>query len=165
MKYRSQKVLGLLKNWEGVREKMYVDPAGYPSIGIGHKLTEQELKTGLIIIVGTPHPWRKGLSMPLIEALEDQDNDFAEAVVNEHVKVPLTQDQFDALFSFAFNVGAKQFIDSTLLKKLNAKDYAAVPTQLRRWVYRKDKKTGKRVVDKGLSNRREAEIKLWNGLI
>ena len=72
------------------------------------------------------------------------------------VKVPLNQNQFDALVSFVFNVGNNAFRDSTLVKVLNAGHFDQVPTQLRRWI----RDNGKIV--KGLINRREKEIALWN---
>jgi lysozyme len=61
--------------------------------------------------------------------------------------------------SFTFNVGASAFKQSTLLKRLNARDFVDVPNQLRRW----NKSGGKKV--QGLVNRRENEIKLWKGEI
>ena len=77
-----------------------------------------------------------------------------EADVKRLVDVPLTQYQFDALVSFVFNLGSGAFGGSTLLKKLNAGDYSAVPAQLMRW-----NKAGGRVL-RGLTRRRQAEIDL-----
>ena len=76
---------------------------------------------------------------------------YAEAVA-EAVRIPLTQNQFDALVSFAFNIGLPAFRDSTLLRRLNAGNLAAVPSEMRRW----NKSDGQ--VVQGLVNRREAEI-------
>jgi len=88
-----------------------------------------------------------------------QDVRPAEQTVNNGVKVALNQNQFDALVSFTFNVGGASFNGSTLLKVLNQGQYAQVPDQLRRW-----NKAGGKVVQ-GLVNRRENEVKLWNGQI
>lgn len=83
--------------------------------------------------------------------------------VEELVKVPLTQNQFDALVSFCFNVGpdidadtiAEGLGDSTLLKKLNAGDYAGAKAEFAKW----DKQAGKRLA--GLTRRRTAEADLF----
>lgn len=72
------------------------------------------------------------------------------------MEVPLTQQQFDALVSFAFNVGNGAFCDSTLLKRLNAGQYDAVPAQLNRWV-----KAGGKTLE-GLVTRRAAEGALFS---
>lgn len=80
-----------------------------------------------------------------------------EDAVNESVTVTLSQNQFDTLVSFSFNVGRGAFQNSTLLKKLNHGMYDEVPIQLKRWVFA----GGQRV--RGLEVRRENEIKLWNG--
>ena len=88
--------------------------------------------------------------------LLSQDVNPAENTVNTNVKVPLNQNQFDALVSFTFNVGGGAFKGSTLLKVLNQKQYTQVPTQLLRWT-----RAGGKVVQ-GLLNRRQNEIKLWN---
>ena len=78
-----------------------------------------------------------------------------ERQVSTLVKVPLTQVQLDVLVSFEFNTGG--LANSTLLRKLNAGDYGAVPIELLRWVH-----DGGEVVA-GLVNRRKAEAALWRG--
>src|SRR2546421_6488868 len=87
----------------------------------------------------------------------DLDMSAVAAAVTAAVKVPLTQAQFDVLCDFTFNCGVDAFMHSTLLKLLNQGDYAAVPGQLRRWVYSK----GQRLPV--LAARREREIALWKG--
>ena len=79
----------------------------------------------------------------------------AESSVHKLVKVPLNQNQFDALVSFIFNIGETQFSYSTLLKKLNNKDYNSVPSELNRWVHGGGKKLP------GLINRRRDEGNLF----
>lgn len=90
------------------------------------------------------------------EALLRKDLDRFERAVDSLVTVPLNDNQFAALCSFSFNVGVEAFKRSTLLKKLNAGQYDAVPTELMKWVSSK----GKRMP--GLVNRRAAEIGTWN---
>lgn len=151
-----------LKKFEGERSRAYKCQAGHLTIGVGHKLTNLELKTGLITIQGETFGWKKGLTSYQISALLDQDADHAEKVVNQNVKPDLTQNQFDALVSFVFNVGAVAFMKSTLLKKINAKAFHEVPKQLKLWKY--VTVNGKKVVSTGLARRRDAEAALWSGL-
>lgn len=146
----------LFKEWEGLRTHVYLDSGGEPTIGIGHLLTRDERASGKIWINGQPVRYANGLTEQQCWDLLEQDLDIAEAAVNDRVIVPLTQNQFDALVSFAFNVGAEAFRKSTLVRALNQGQYDQVPTQLRRWV----RDNG--VVVPGLVNRREKEIDLWN---
>jgi lysozyme len=146
----------LFQEWEGLELNEYLDSGGAPTIGVGHLMTRSERMSGKIIINGKGVVYRKGLTVQQCWDLLDQDLDSAEACVNSMVKVPLNQNQFDALVSFVFNVGNNAFRDSTLLKVLNAGHFDQVPTQLRRWI----RDNGKIV--KGLINRREKEISLWN---
>lgn len=136
--------LQLLRNWEGVAGKpvlkAYLDGGGVPTIGYGHT---KGVHIGMTATAAQCESWLKN------------DCAIAVACINECVKVHLTQNQFDALVCFAFNVGNGAFKDSTLLKKLNALDYDGVPAQLSRW-----NKDNGHVVD-GLTNRRNAEIALW----
>lgn len=74
--------------------------------------------------------------------------------VDPYIKVPTSETQRAAIYSFAYNVGATATINSTLLKKLNAKDYAGACTELKRWVYAGGKKW------KGLMNRRDVEYQV-----
>jgi lysozyme len=139
---------------EGYRLRMYRDSIGLPTIGVGHKLTQSELTSGKLD--STAASWTEGLTEAEVSKLLGSDLATTEAVVNSVVTVPLTQTQFNALVSFAFNVGSGAFARSTLVKLLNAGDYASVPTQLRRWVYAAGQRS------QILANRREKEIALWN---
>ena len=155
----SEHGLELIQEWEGFELKVYKDSAGLPTIGVGHLLTKSELSSGKINIKGVAVAYGDGLSNQQVMDLLAQDVKPAEDSVNKGVKVSLNQNQFDALVSFTFNVGGGAFSSSTLLKVLNQGQYAQVPDQLRRWT-----RSGGQVV-KGLVNRRENEIKLWNGQI
>ena len=154
----------LLTDWEGgAHPKAYKDQAGKETIGAGHCLTPDELATGLVRIKGQMIPWKKGLCPEQMDALLDQDLDVAEYAICRLVTVPLTVDQFDALTMLVFNIGAGRdgFQSSTLLTILNAKDYAGVPAQFKRW--NKTKIDGVKQVSRGLVNRRAKEVWLWNG--
>jgi lysozyme len=85
--------------------------------------------------------------------------DEAAKAVEKHVIVPLTDNQYAALVSFVFNMGETNFRNSTLLRRLNAKDYAAVPAELAKW--NKVTVDGQKVPSMGLTKRRKAEAELW----
>lgn len=119
--------------------------AGTLTIGYGH--------TGKDVVPGLKITEEKATQ------LLDLDLDKFEYVVDNTIKVELTDNQFAALVSFAFNVGSTAFIKSTLVKKLNKGDYASVPTELAKWT--KTTINGKKVNSNGLVNRRAAEIGLW----
>jgi lysozyme len=148
-------IMALIKA-EGERKKVYTDIAGYQTIGVGHKLTKEELETGIITIIGRTVHWKDGLTSSDVLNLCHQDLVPVEEWIKNNVKVKLTQGQFDALVMFTFNIGIHAFITSTLLKVLNKGQYNLVPEQLLRWVHAGGK------VSTGLTNRRTAEILLWN---
>lgn len=153
---------------ESVEPYVYVDDAGYKSIGVGHKLTEDELQSGVIEIDGKHVAWIGGLTPDEIDGLMRKDLSWAEATVSECVQVPIDDNQFAALVSLCFNIGAEAFRTSSVVRVLNAGDYDAVPDKMRLWnkITKKEiqadgsvKKVKK--VSKGLVNRREAEVRLW----
>ena len=141
-----------IKREEGLRLRAYEDVAGKLTIGHGH-LIQQDDDLALTI---TKEEAERLLREDLVEA-EDS--------VNGLVKVPLKQHQFDSILSWTFNLGHGNLRRSTLLKKLNVKDYAAVPAQIKRWVYAGDQ-DGDGDVDfddrvRGLVKRREREARLF----
>ena len=152
--------LNFLEIVEGKKSSQYPDSKALPTIGCGHLLSAVELGTRTIVINKIPVNFQEGLSDTQIDDLLLQDLSPVIQVVNSHVKVTLVQNQLDALCSFAFNAGCNAFVNSTLLRLLNKGLYESVPEQLRRW--NKIKVNGVVQVVDGLTNRREAEIKLWN---
>ena len=135
--------------FEGFRGAMYNDAAGHCTIGFGH-LVHRGPTNG-----SESAEFKHGVTFQRALALLQVDAAIASACVRDHVKVPLNQAQFDALVSFVFNVGTGAFGGSTLLKKLNAGEYAAVPGELAQW-----SKAGGRTLQ-GLLNRRHAEGALF----
>jgi len=136
--------LNHIKQWESLRLTAYRNFANEPwTIGYGHTSNAGPPKV-------TP-----GMRITADEAERILRADVAkfEARVVALVKVPLTDSQFAALVSFDYNTGALG--NSTLLRRLNAGDYDAVPGELAKWV----NADGKRV--QGLVNRRASEIALW----
>ena len=148
----------LLTRLEGRRLRAYEDVAGLSTIGVGHLLTKDELATGLINAGGEMKPWRAGISVADSNAILDRDIARFEAAINAGIQCPISQNQFDALACLAFNIGVGAFNKSTLRKRINAGLLGEVPEQFRRW----NKAGG--VVMRGLVDRREEEIKLWNGV-
>lgn len=131
----------LIKHFEGLRLKAYQCSAGVWTVGYGH--TSQVLP-----------------GQTITEAEADrflqQDLAVCEQTVNQRVRVPLTQQQFDALVSFVFNLGSGSFSRSALLQKLNSQDYTGAGNEFLRWTY-----AGGKVVP-GLVRRREAEKALFD---
>jgi lysozyme len=137
----------LIKRFEGCHEvksgglvHSYRDPVGIWTIGYGHT---KDVKADQVV------------SMETADAFLVADAEDAVAAVRRYVKVSLTQNQFDALVSFTFNLGAGNLRSSTLLRLLNAGQYNSVPEQLNRW--NKGRVGGKLVVLNGLTRRRSAE--------
>lgn len=151
----SQKGKQALGEMEGCRLEVYLDSGGAPTVGIGHLLTQSERRSGKIVLGNTEGHYREGLTLEQVYQLLDQDLAPVEKAINESVKVPLTQNQYDTLVAWVFNVGISAFKGSTLLRKLNAGDYEVIPSELRKW------KFDNGVVVAGLVNRREKEIKIW----
>jgi lysozyme len=136
--------LELIKRSEGFRGRTYLDVAGFPTIGYGHRLLARE-------------SFPNGVSATQAAEMLAVDVSQAEQAVGRLVKVTLTQGQFDALTDFCFNLGAGRLASSTLLTALNAGRYEAARVQLLRW----DLAAGE--VNAGLKARREAEFQLWAG--
>jgi lysozyme len=134
--------LAFLRNVEGYSDKPYRDAGGY-SVGYGHYLGTNPGSVGVIT--------RQQAEDWLL-----QDATEAAKSVRRGVKVPLTQNQFDALVSFAYNLGGDDLLSSTLLKRLNAGDYAGAAAEFARWVYSEGK------VNAGLVTRRNRERALFS---
>jgi GH24 family phage-related lysozyme (muramidase) len=145
----SDRGVEFIARFEGFRGGLYNDPAGHCTIGYGH-LVHRGRCNG-----GEPAEFRAGISRQRAAELLRGDAAMAVAAVRDNIAVPLAQWQFDALVCFTFNVGVGAFRRSTLLERLNAGAYEAVPGQLRRWVT-----AGGRTLP-GLVARRAAEARLF----
>lgn len=133
-----------IERFEGLYLHTYDDGAGVPTIGYGHTTRGGGRKV----------TWGMKITPEEADSMLSDDLGRVERDVNKLVKVPLTQNQFDALVSFHFNTGALG--SSTLLKKLNAGDYQSVSTELMKWIH-----AGGSVMN-GLVTRRTEEGKLFN---
>ena len=149
----------LLTEWEGSRNEVYHDVAGLMTIGVGHFLTKDEITSGKILILGESIKYHDGLTSLQIDRLLTQDLAGSEGAINSGVNVALNQNQFYALVSFVFNVGRQAFYQSTLRKVLNDGKFTKVPEQFRRW-----NRAGGKIVP-GLVNRRENEVRLFEGMV
>ena len=131
-----------IKRWEGRELKAYRCPAGKWTIGYGHT---EDVEEGDSI---TPSE----AELLLIEDLKDR----AEALA-PYVNVPVTEGQYIALMSLAFNVGVGAVKKSSLLRYLNLGHIDEAADDFLRWIYVDGK------VNKGLQNRRESERRLFLG--
>lgn len=136
----SDRLFELIKLFEGFRHEAYLCPAGVWTIGYG---TTKGVKPGMVV------------TREEAEVLLRKDVAAFEAGVARIVKVPLNQNQFDALVSFSYNVGLQAFQSSTLARRLNKGDYQAAAKEFARW----DRAGGRVLL--GLSRRRDAEAKLF----
>jgi lysozyme len=142
----------LIKQFEGLRLKAYQDVAGVWTIGYGSTYHQDG------------RPVKKG---DVLQTNQQADDLFTntlheyESAVNKNVKVPLTQNQFDALVSFTYNTGIGALRSSTLLKKLNLANYSAAADQFLAWNKITDPHTGKKVVSNTLLKRRMQERQLF----
>jgi len=122
----SANCLALIKACEGFSAKPYLCPAGVPTIGYG----STRYADGKKVALSDPH-----ITVAQAEEIMRTTLGEYEAAVNRYVGVPLTQNQFDALVDFAYNAGAQNLRTSTLLRMLNAGNYAGAANQFERWVY------------------------------
>jgi lysozyme len=145
----SKQGVRLIARFEGFRSDLYNDAAGHCTIGYGHLVHLGHCNGS------ESQEFRRGITRERALEILAEDAGDAGATVNRLVKVPLEQNQFDALVSFVFNVGGGAFEESTLLRVLNQGEYDQVPAQLDRWV-----KAGGATLP-GLVNRRNAEGALF----
>lgn len=140
----SAKGLRLIKNYEGLRLFAYLDAVGYLTVGYGHLVKPSD---------------KIKLAQKITQADADRlliaDTADAQNAVRNLVKVPLNQNQFDALTSLVFNIGTGNFRKSTVLKMLNQKKYDSAADSFLRHVFAKGIKL------KGLVRRRNEERNLF----
>lgn len=153
----SQNGIELIQFFEGLKLKAYYCSAGKLTVGYGH--TGSDVKPGMVI------------TKQRADELLRQDIKKFERDVNSLLQVPVSQSQFDALVSFAFNVGsdidadtiAEGLGDSTLLKLVNRKDWEGAAKEFLKWNKARNPKTKKLEPVAGLTKRRRAEHLLFLG--
>ena len=143
----SENGLNLIKQFEGLSLKPYLDAVNIPTIGYGSTFYENMKKVTM-----------------QDESITRERADFLfnflvttkfVSVVNRLVIVDLTQNQFDALVSFVYNIGSGNFEKSTLLKKVNQSDFIGASLEFEKW----NKANGK--ILNGLTKRRLSEKELF----
>ena len=136
----SSKALELIKQFEGLRLKAYLCPGGVWTIGYGHT---SGVKSGMVITKAQAEEFLLSDIAVFEKAVNDQN-------------LNLTQNMFDALVSFTFNVGVGNFKRSTHLCKIKVNPWDnSIMDEFLRWVYSKGR------VLPGLQRRRLAEMKLY----
>ena len=159
----SENGINMLKKLEGSVTKndkhiIYDDKTGKPVN------TNEPLPNGATIgyghLIKTGEDFRNGISEATATELLRADIATAERAVKDNITVPLTQNQFDALTSLAYNIGTKNFADSTVVKYVNnpnfySQQYPTLKSAWRAW----NKFCGRKIP--GLVKRRETEIKLF----
>lgn len=142
-----------LKNVDFIRESEQLRLKAY-------KPTKNDVWT-----IGYGHTKGVVPGMTITEAQAEQllyeDLLWVEDTIKRNVKVPLNQNQYDALGSWVFNLGEGNLKSSTLLKKLNAKDYTGAANEFLKWNKQTNKKTGKKEILNGLTIRRMKEKELF----
>ena len=136
----SEEGVALIKKFEGCELSSYQCSAGVFTIGYGHTLGVED---------GDSCTQEEADQM-LVDDLEEFEN-----YVNDIVETELTQNEFDALVSFSFNVGLGNFQSSTLRSKLNRKDYEGAANEFWKW-----RRAGGRILP-GLVKRRADEKALF----
>ena len=144
MRHVTDDGLALIKHFEGFEPEIYICPGGWPTIGYGHVVRNDERER-----------FTDGIDEATAEELLRRDVGAAERAVLRFIRVPLEDGRFDALGSFTFNLGAGALQRSTLRRKVNRGEHDAVPAEFRRWVWAGGRKL------KGLMRRREAEAELY----
>jgi lysozyme len=141
----SNEGLAMTKAFEGLRLTAYQDSTGIWTIGYGH--TGPDVHQGLVITEA------EATTLLMADLADDV------ACVNKAVTVAITHKQFDAMVDFSFNCGRQNFLNSTLLRKVNLGDLIGAAQQFPLWVH-----AGGRVIP-GLVSRRKAEAALFNGVV
>ena len=139
----SSEGISLIQKFEGCELEAYQCSAGVWTIGYGHT---KDVVEGMTIT-------KEQAEQMLVDELHEYEN-----YINEYVTVALSQNQFDALVSWVYNLGPANLKVSTMLKVLNKGQYEEVPAQMKRW-----NKAGGKVLE-GLIRRREAEACLFKGM-
>ena len=133
-----------IAGWEGYTDRAIIPiPGDVPTIGHGTTVYPD----------GTPVKLGDKTTRKQAVEFMRHDLDVFEQGVRRCVKVPLTQNEYDAYVSLTYNIGVGAFCGSTLLRILNTGNYSAACAQISRW----NRAQGK--VVNGLTNRREAERK------
>ena len=115
--------MALIQRFEGFVAKPYLCPAGFLTVGYGHRVHLSERKA-----------MEGGITKAVAEELLLRDVAAAGSAVLRLIEVPLLDSQYDALVSFTFNLGSAALQRSTLRQKINRNEHLDVPAELLKWV-------------------------------
>lgn len=156
MRQVTKEGVDLIKHHEKCVRHTYFCPANRLTIGYGHLCLEGDFYLqGYSVEEASKNPDKFSITYLEVEDLLKKDLGKAESAVERLIKVKLTDNQFNALVSFTFNLGSGALGKSTLRRKLNLKDYEGASKEFPRWVYANKKKLD------GLVIRREEERELF----
>ena len=142
----SQRGLELIKAYEGVRFKPYRDCVGLYTVGVGHLIGD-----GTVL----PDSWNRTFSIEEVNELLVADVRKFELGVARYVNVELSQNQYDAIIDFCFNLGLGTFQRSSVRQAINRRDKAGVVRNLLKY-----NKAGGKIIPQ-LDRRRKAEAQLF----
>jgi len=134
--------LRLIKGFESFSPIPYVCSGGYLTVLWGHVIKKGEI---------FDHPYTEDEGEPILL----YDISVAERAISRLIHVPLSQNQWDSLGSWVYNLGSGALQASTLRQVINREEFDEVPSQIRRWIYAGGRKL------KGLIARREIEARLF----
>lgn len=154
----SHRGMDYLAALEDTKLSPYRDAAGLLTIGTGHLITQLELAANRIAINDIEVDYSLGITSDQATQLLFQDLKPFVAVVNE-ITTPLNQNQFDALVIFAYNIGVGAFRKCGARRAAQNNQLDAVPAWMMQW--NKITVGGVKKVSKGLVNRRNKEVELW----
>ena len=140
--------INLIKRFEGVRSRPYRCSAKLWTIGVGHLIGDGK---------SLPKSWNRTFTAEEINALLIRDLSRFERGIRMYIKVPLRQCEYDALCSFAFNLGLGTLQRSTLRQKINRGDKEGAAKEILKYC-----RAGGKII-KGLQIRREAEYRMFLG--
>jgi lysozyme len=140
-RYINSRGINLIKHFEGFRKKPYICAGGHLTIGFGHKILAHENFSKISYSEG--------------EFLLRKDLQIVEKAVLRNIRSQINDNQFAALVSFTFNLGAGALQRSTIRQKINYGQHQEASIEFLRWVYAKGK------ISNGLVKRRQAEYDLY----
>ena len=136
----------IIKHFEGYSSTVYADPIGIPTIGYGSIWDINGKRLTM------DHP---PISEEVGEQLLKRELEHVERAIRHLIRVPLTENQFSAISSLAYNIGTSRLSSSTLRAKINREDYQGAADEFPKW-----RRAGG-VILKGLVRRRAAERELF----
>lgn len=151
MKVSDKAIRDLFVEFEGLVLKLYNDPVGHCTIGIGHLVHHGRCNGS------EPEHFKRGLTEEQAYDLLKTDLVHYSNAVTQSIKRPMTQTQFDAMVSLCFNIGTGAFASSSVCRRFNEGNIGGAADAFMMWTKAEDEETGQLVELPGLVRRRQAE--------